>query len=64
MDDREEGMLKLQQDLNHVAKTSRCYNLKLSPAKCMVMRFGEHVDDNCEKYQIFGENLQFFQAYK
>ena len=64
LDDREEGMRKLQQDLNHVAETSRCWNLKLNPAKCMVMRFGERVDGNCEKYQIFGESLQFVKVYK
>ena len=27
----------------------------LNPAKCMVMRFEERVDDNCGNYQIFGE---------
>ena len=32
--------------------------------KCMVMRFGERVDDNCEKYQIFSESLQFVKVYK
>ena len=58
LDNREEGMRKLQQDLNHVAETSRCWNLQLKPATCMVMRFGERVDDNCENYQIFGESLQ------
>ena len=54
MDDREEGMRKLQQDLNPVAETSRCWNVKLNPTKCMVMRFGERVDNNCENIQIFG----------
>ena len=44
--------------------TSRCWNLKLNPAKCMVMRFCERVDDNCEQYQIFGESLQFVEVYK
>ena len=28
------------------------------------MKFAERVDDNCEKYQIFGEILQFVQVYK
>ena len=56
-------MRKLQQDLNHVAET-RCWNLKLNPAKCMVKRFGERVDDNCEKHQIFGESLKFVTVYK
>ena len=27
LDDKEEGMRKLQQDLNRVAETSRCWNL-------------------------------------
>ena len=57
-------MRKLQHDLNHVAETSRCWNLKLNPAKCMVMRFGERVHGNSEKYQIFGESLQFVKVYK
>ena len=57
-------MTKLQQDLNHDAGTGRCWNHKINPAKCMVMRFGEQVDDNCEKYQIFGESLQFVKMYK
>ena len=39
-------------------------NLKLNPAKCMVMRLGEGVDNNCEKYQIFGKSLQFVKVYK
>ena len=30
----------------------------------MVMRFGEWVDGNCEKYQMFGESLQFVKVYK
>ena len=38
-DDRKEGMRKLQQDLNYVAEKSRCWNLELTPAECMVMRF-------------------------
>ena len=62
--DREEGMRKRQQDLNHVAETSRCWNLKLNAAKCMVMRFGERVDNNCQKYQTFGGSLQFVKVYK
>ena len=64
LDDREEGMRKLQQDLSHVAGTITCWNLKLNPTKCMVMRYGELVDDNCEKYQIFGESLRFVKVYK
>ena len=64
LDDREEGMKKLQQDLNHVAETSRCWNLQLKPAKCMVMSFGERIDDNREKYQKFGESLQLVKVYK
>ena len=36
----------------------------LNPAKCMVLRFGERIDDNCEKYQTFGKNLQFVMVYK
>ena len=64
LDDRGESMRKLQQDLNIVPVTSRCWNLKLIPAKCMVMRFGEREDDNCEKYQIFGESLQLVKVYK
>ena len=28
------------------------------------MRFGERVDHNCEKYQVFAENLQFVKVYK
>ena len=51
MDEREEDMKKLQQDLNQGAVTSRFWNLKLNPAKCMVMRFGERVDEYFEKYQ-------------
>ena len=41
LEDRQGGMGKLKQDLNLVAETSRCWNLKLNPAKYMVMRFGE-----------------------
>ena len=29
----------------------------------MVMRFSERVDNNCKKYQIFGESLQFVKVY-
>ena len=54
----------LQQNLNHAEETSRCCNLKMNPVKCMVMRFGQRVNDNCEKYQIFGESLQFVKVYK
>ena len=28
------------------------------------MRFGKGVDDNCEKYEIFGESLQCVKLYK
>ena len=28
------------------------------------MRFGEQVDDNCEKYQKFGESLQLVEVHK
>ena len=63
-DDREEGMRKLQQDLNQRAEASSCWSLKLNPAKFMVKRFGERVDNNCEKYQIFGVSLQFVKVYK
>ena len=44
LDDRDKALQKLQQDLNHVAETSRCWNLKLNPAEGMVMRFGEQID--------------------
>ena len=57
LDERREGIGKLQQDLNHVAETSRCWNLKLNTTKCMVMRFGEQVDNNCENYKIFAESM-------
>ena len=57
-------MRQLQHVLNHVAETSRYWNVKLNPAKCMVMRFGEWVNDNCEKYQNFGESFQFVKVYK
>ena len=30
----------------------------------MVMRFGERVDYNCEKYQIFSESLQFVKVHE
>ena len=43
LDDREESMRKLQQDLNHVAETSRYWNLKPNPDKLMIMSFGEGV---------------------
>ena len=63
MDVREEGMRKLQQGLNHVAEASKCWNLELNPAICMVMRFGERVDNNREKYQFLGESLLFVKVY-
>ena len=40
LDDGEEGMRKQQQDLNQFTETSKCWNLKLNPAKSMEMRFG------------------------
>ena len=57
-------MRKLQQDLNHVAEPSRCWDLKLKPVECVLKRFSEWVDNNCEKYQIFGESLQLVKVYK
>ena len=30
----------------------------------MVMRYGERVDDNREKYQKFGESLQSVKVYR
>ena len=36
LDDIEEGVRKIQLDLNHVAETSRCWNPKMSPAKIKV----------------------------
>ena len=62
--DKEKDMRKLQQDLNNVAETRRCWNHKLNPVEFMVMRFGKRVDNNCEKYQIFCESLQFVKVYK
>ena len=64
MDDREERKRKVQQDPNQVAETSRCWNLKLNPAKCMLMRFVERIDKNYENYQIFGESMHFDNIYK
>ena len=64
MDDREEDIRKLQQDLNHLAETSGCRNLKLNPAKLMALRFGDRVDNNSETYQNFRESLQFAIDYK
>ena len=52
-------MRKLRQDLIHVAETKRRWNHKLIPPKCIVIRFGEPVDDNSRIYQIFVERLQF-----
>ena len=57
-------MRKLQRNLDHVAETNKCLNFKLNPTKFMVIRFGERVDSNCEKYQIFGEKLKFAKVYK
>ena len=59
LNDKEKSMRKLRQDLIHVAETNRRWNIKLNPAKCMVIRFGELVDDNSGFTRIFGERLQF-----
>ena len=50
LDDRVEGMRNLQLELNHIPEANKCWNLKLNPAKCMVMRFDERVDNNCKSY--------------
>ena len=62
MDNREQGLMKLQQDPNHVAETNWRLNLKLNIAKCMIMRFDERVDNNYEKYRIFARSLQFVKV--
>ena len=60
------GVSGLQADLDTLAHVSASWNLKLNPAKCVVMRFGarEDTSDNGSRYNIGGVPLQFVSTYR
>ena len=47
---KKEDMMKLQLDLKHAVETSTSSNLKLNTVKCMLMWFGERVDNDSTIY--------------
>ena len=61
-EDRTQGINRLQADLNSIARVSSSWSLKLNPAKCVVMRFGERLHEaQGVDYEISGETLRFFR---
>ena len=59
-----QASVRLQNDINNIADTSLSWNLKLSQAKCVIIRFGEKSGTDQEAYSIDGTNLIFVDSYK
>ena len=64
VDQQMQASVRLQNDLNNIADTSLSWNLKLNPAKCVIMRFGERSGTDQVAYSIYGTNLIFVDSYK
>ena len=62
------GVSSLQADLDALARASSSWNLRLNPAKCVVMRFGARGvtdgDSVSYGYSIDGVPLRFVSAYR
>ena len=62
---RVEGVDRLQRDLDSIASASSSWNLKLNPSKCVVIRFGERSSDSqLDSYSVRGETVHFVEVYK
>ena len=66
--DRRAGISRLQADLDSITCVSSSWNLKLNPAKCVIMRFGERMtgmdDSDSDGYNIGGTALEFVRSYR
>ena len=64
-EDRDQSINRLQADIDSIARVSSSWSLKLNPAKCVVMRFGERLHEaRVLDYQISGETLRFVEVYR
>ena len=59
-----EASVRLQRLLNNIADTSLSWNLKLNPAKCVIIRYGKKSVIEQVAYSIYGTNLLFVDSYK
>ena len=64
VDQQMQASVRLQNDSYNNADTSLSWNLKLIPAKCIIMRFGEKYLTYQVAYSIYGTNLLFVDSYK
>ena len=55
---------RLQTDLNNIADTRLSWNLKLNPAKRVIMSFGGKSETDQVAYSIYGTSLIFVDSYE
>ena len=58
-----QASVRLQNDLRNIAEPSLSWNLKLNPAKCVIMMFGEKSVTDQVACSIYGTNLLFVDLY-
>ena len=64
VDRQMQASVRLQNDFNNSAIPSLSWSIKLNPAKCVILRFGEKSVTDQVAYSIYGTNLFFVDWYK